>query len=149
MRALYRKIDAADAVIFASPIFFTTITAQAKMFADRFQCRWVKKHLLKTAPHNIRECKGAFLCASGIEREDFFENAKRIVKALFSSVGIRYAADIYCGGIDNKGAILKQKEMLKNWLAISQDPVFMQNQFTATKSRANVNALSKHLKTMM
>ena len=37
MQIIYKKIEEADAVILASPIFFGSLSAQTKMMIDRFQ----------------------------------------------------------------------------------------------------------------
>ena len=47
MQPLYKKIEEAEAVILASPIFFGSLSAQTKMMIDRFQCLWRAKYLFK------------------------------------------------------------------------------------------------------
>ncbi len=41
------KILAADRLIFATPIFFMSVCAQAKILIDRCQCLWAAKYILK------------------------------------------------------------------------------------------------------
>ena len=47
MRVLYQKFIAANRLIFASPIYFIALCAQAKMAIDRCQALWARKHILK------------------------------------------------------------------------------------------------------
>ena len=110
MGAIYCKVDEADVVILASPIFFGELTAQTKAMIDRFQCRWVKKYRLKNTPASGK--KGAFLCVSAWHKEEFFENAKRIAKIFFVVLDIAYAGDVWCQGISAKGDIEKHPDSL-------------------------------------
>ena len=43
MRQIYKKVDETDALIVASPIYFGSLAAQAKIMIDRFQPYWVRK----------------------------------------------------------------------------------------------------------
>lgn len=111
MSGLYKVIDNADALIFASPIFFSNISAQAKAFIDRFQCRWVLYKVLGGRP--VKKTRGAFFCTSGANNPAFFDGAKRVVKAFFNTLGIEYRYEIYCGGINQKDDILKYNDIIK------------------------------------
>jgi len=111
MQTVYPLLDRSDVIILASPIFFGSLTAQTKMMIDRFQCRWAAEHLFKTIPVTT-ERKGVFLCAEASDREDFFRNARAIVKNFFVTVGAEYSHELLCGGVDVRGAVLKKTECL-------------------------------------
>ena len=110
MDVIYGKVDASDAVILASPIFFGELTAQTKIMIDRFQSRWVKKYRLKKTSASGK--RGLFLCVSAWRKDDFFENAKKIVKIFFIVLDIDYAGEIWASGISLKGSIRKDPELL-------------------------------------
>ena len=112
MQLVYKKIDQADVVIIASPIFFGSLSAQTKMMIDRFQCLWRAKYILKKAVKNKRK-KGIFLSVEASHRKDFFENAKAIIRNLFATIGIEYSEELFLSGIDEKGSILKHEDALK------------------------------------
>jgi len=112
LTVLYRELDAADAVILASPIFFGSVSAQTKMMIDRFQCRWKAKYVFKTVKQPRNGKKGVFLCVSGTHRKDFFENAKAIVRNFFATADIAYTGDVFCGGVEDKGDIVKKRDCL-------------------------------------
>ncbi|MBU0478156.1 hypothetical protein KKC91_06280, partial [bacterium] len=57
---------------------------------------------------------GAFISVEGSKRKDFFDNARSIVKNFFVTINADYKEDLFCFGIDEKDAILKQPELLKN-----------------------------------
>ncbi len=46
MQSLYPKMEAADAILFGSPVYFNYVTAQAKAIIDRTFC-YLKDHPLK------------------------------------------------------------------------------------------------------
>ncbi len=112
MQPLYKKIDEADAIILASPIFFGSLSAQTKMMIDRFQCAWRAKYILKKDIFK-RKCKGAFISVEASDRKDFFDNAKSIVKNLFATINAVYQEELFCSGVDEKGKILKHPDILK------------------------------------
>lgn len=111
MRPIYRKADEADGIIIASPIFFGSVTAQLKTMIDRFQCYWVKKYVLKEPP-SPKKKKGVFLCISGSDRKEFFENAKKIVKIFFATLNVEYLGDLFCPTTENMDEIKRDKDTL-------------------------------------
>ncbi|MBU1852424.1 MAG: flavodoxin family protein [Candidatus Omnitrophica bacterium] len=112
MQPLYKKVDQADVVILASPIFFGSLSAQTKMMIDRFQCLWRAKYILKK-DISRKKRKGIFISVEASTREDFFMNAKSIVKNLFATINAEYTGELLCSGLDEKGSILKHQDFLK------------------------------------
>ena len=112
MQTVYRKMEEADAIILASPIFFGSLSAQTKMMIDRFQCIWRAKYILRKQVFGKRKT-GAFISVQGSNRKDFFDNAISIVKNFFVTVNADYKEELFCFGIDEKNAILKHSELLK------------------------------------
>lgn len=119
MQPLYRKIEQADGVILASPIFFGSLSAQTKMMIDRFQCVWRARYILKKDIFKKKR-KGAFISVEASKRDDFFDNAKSIVKNLFATINVDYQEELFCSGIDAKGSILKSPVFLKKSFELGQ-----------------------------
>ncbi|MFH0775512.1 MAG: flavodoxin family protein [bacterium] len=111
MQILYKKINQADAIILASPIFFGSLSAQTKMMIDRFQCLWQAKYIRKMYKPEKR--LGGFICVEATRRTDFFENAKVIVKNFFATIDVIYKEELLCSGIEKKGEILEHKDHLE------------------------------------
>ncbi len=109
---VYAEIKKSDGIIVASPIFFGSISAQTKMFIDRFQCLWLAKNVFRTYKTKKRRV-GALICVEASDRKDFFENAKSIVKNLFVTIDVDYKSELFCSGIDSKGAVNKKPGCLK------------------------------------
>lgn len=110
-QALYEKIKKADALILASPIFFGSLSAQAKIMIDRFQCSWRYRYILKKKPSR-KDIPGAFISVEASDRGDFLENAKSIVKNFFATAGVQYNGELLCKGLEGKGDILKHTDLL-------------------------------------
>lgn len=123
MNIIYKKFEEADAFIIASPVFFGSLSAQAKMMIDRFNCAWIRKYVKKIPNPVKKKQRGAFICAGGYQRNDFFENAKSIVKILFMVLDIEYFKDMFCGGVDKKGAVNSKPECLKTAFKLGEDLV--------------------------
>jgi multimeric flavodoxin WrbA len=112
MQSVFKKIKESDAIIFASPVFFGSVSAQSKMMIDRFQCAWRAKYILKKNT-GYKKIMAAFISVEASDRKDFFENAKSIIKNLFATINATYKYELFCPGIDEKGDILKKPELLK------------------------------------
>jgi multimeric flavodoxin WrbA len=112
MQMVYEKIKNSDAIIFASPVFFGSLSAQAKMMIDRFQCAWRAKNMLKK-DIGYKRIPGIFISVEGSERKDFFENSKAVVKNFFATINVAYKEELFCPGVDEKAGILKHPDCLK------------------------------------
>jgi len=126
MQPLYKKIEEADAIILASPIFFGSLSAQTKMMIDRFQCSWRAKYILKKDIFKKKK-KGCFISVEASTRKDFFDNAKSIVKNLFATIDADYKEELFCSGVDEKArgvdekaSILKHPDILEKAFALGK-----------------------------
>jgi multimeric flavodoxin WrbA len=120
MQIVFSKIRESQAVILASPIFFSSLTAQAKMMIDRFQCVWISKTRLHKNPFDQKK-RGAFICVEASRKKEFFENAKYIVKNFFFVINVRYSMDLFVPGIDQKGSILEHPHYLDKAYQLGRD----------------------------
>jgi len=105
MQLLYEKFEKAERLILASPIFFGSLPSQVKMMIDRCQCLWVGKYVLKKSQLDKSKRKGIFICVGGMNRQDYFEDAKKLVKIFYANISVTYLGDIFYPGVDEKGAI--------------------------------------------
>ncbi len=121
MQDIYRDFDEADVIVMASPIQFTGITAQMKGMIDRFQSRWVRKYVLKIPPlGDKRPRKGFFISVGGRKVPDLFGPAVIMIKTFFRILDITYAGDLLLSGIDEKGAIAKHPDLLRQAFAAGE-----------------------------
>jgi len=114
MQMVYKELEKADRIVLASPVHFMGVSAQAKAMIDRCQSLWARKYILKQPPlGDKRERKGLFIAVGGMKLAHLFEPSLAIVKALFKVLDIEYAGDLLFPGVDEKGAIKKNPDALK------------------------------------
>jgi multimeric flavodoxin WrbA len=114
MLLLYQKLEEADRLILASPIFFMGVTAQTKALIDRCQSIWVKKYRMKQTIGRGREHrKGFFISVGGSKNLEKFIGAVTTVKAFFATLDFTYAEELLVAGVDEMGAIENHPTAMK------------------------------------
>ncbi len=115
MTEIYAALRGADRVILASPIFFYSLSAQAKAMVDRCQAFWCEKYLLKkpipAGPHGR---KGLLLLVGGMEKGDCKYSAEAVAKGFFRTCNVQEHETLFYGGIDARGDIQKHPTALKD-----------------------------------
>jgi multimeric flavodoxin WrbA len=112
MLPLYDKLLAADVVVLASPIFFYSVSAQAKAMIDRTQALWARRyHLKRDFPGPERQ--GVLLCTGATQGKLLFVGARLVAKYFFDAINVTYAAEILVRGVDGKKEIQKKPEVLE------------------------------------
>jgi len=105
---LLKKILDTDHIIFATPIFFMTVCAQAKMFIDRCQCLWAHKYVLKKELTTAgKDRRGMVIAVGGSRSRKQFECIRLTMKSYFDSLQVHYAANLFVNKIDALGDIEK------------------------------------------
>ncbi|MFH1847046.1 MAG: flavodoxin family protein [Candidatus Omnitrophota bacterium] len=112
MQLIFKKIQETDILIAATPIFFGSISAQMKTMVDRFQCVWLARNILHKELFDKKK-KGVFISVEATQRQDFFDNARAVIKNFFATINVSYEKELFCGGVDKKGAILDKTEILQ------------------------------------
>jgi multimeric flavodoxin WrbA len=92
MQAVYQRIDAADAVVVATPVYFATVPAVLKALYDRCQPYWARRYLLHR-PIERRRHGGLLVVGGG---GDPYGNACAITttRSVFAVLGVDYAAEL-------------------------------------------------------
>lgn len=103
---LLQKMLDADRLIFATPVFFMSVCAQAKMLIDRGQCLWAAKYILKKRPIAERESRQAMVIAvGGSKGKKQFDCIRLMMKVYFDSLDVRYASNLFVNQVDEAGDI--------------------------------------------
>lgn len=114
MVQVYDAIRAANRIILASPIFFSGLSAQAKIMIDRCQCFWCKKYLLKKPPPEGKYGrKGLLILVCGMKKEIGVRCGEVTAKAFFRTISVTEYKTLSYTGVDAKGAILQHPTALK------------------------------------
>lgn len=106
-------MESASRIILAAPIYFASISGQAKIMIDRCQVYWARKFVLKwRAPRTDRQ--GAFISLGGFEKgEAFFKCATRVVSVWYLVQDIAFNEKLFFPGMDKKGEALKHPDALR------------------------------------
>ena len=111
MLPLYDKLLAADVVVMASPIFFYSVSGQAKVFIDRTQALWARRYRAgQDFPGPERQ--GILLATGATHGKLLFVGARLVARYFFDAINVTYAAELCVRGVDDKGDILQQPDVL-------------------------------------
>ncbi|MDH3328863.1 MAG: flavodoxin family protein [Desulfobulbaceae bacterium] len=113
MQEMYKKIDNADRIIIASPIYFYSVTAQTKAFVDRCQAMWSRKYILNKRLKQDVEKIGYLVSVAATKGERVFESAILTVRYALDAMDFKYGGEYVVRGADKKGAILEMPDVLE------------------------------------
>ncbi len=108
------KMLAADRIILATPVFFLTVSAQAKLLIDRGQCLWMRKNVLGLPLFEPkRDRRGMIVAVGGSRGRRQFQCVRRPVQSYFRYLEVDCVSSLCVNQVDAKGAILKHPEALE------------------------------------
>jgi len=113
MQEMYMKIDNADRIIIASPIYFYSVTAQTKAFVDRCQAMWSRKYILNKRLKQDVEKIGYLVSVAATKGERVFESAILTVRYALDAMDFKYGGEYVVRGADKKGVILEMPDVLE------------------------------------
>jgi multimeric flavodoxin WrbA len=103
---ILKKLLDIDRLIFATPIFFMNVCAQAKILIDRGQCLWAYKYVLKKQLISPERDRQAMVIAVGGSKSTKQLDCVRLtMKAYFDSLQTKYAYGLYVNKVDARGDI--------------------------------------------
>lgn len=119
------KMLEADRLIFATPIFFMTVCAQAKLLIDRCQCLWAAKYRLHKSPvtHPQRNRRAMLIAAGGSKSKAMFQSVQLTMKYFFDVLDFRYVSNLFVNQVDTFGAIKKHPTAMKQAYRLGGDLV--------------------------
>jgi multimeric flavodoxin WrbA len=115
MQSVYPRLEEADAIILATPMFFYGMPSQAKALIDRCQAQWSKRMLEKT-PEQRKKYDGGrgYLIAVGATKgKTLFDGAELVAKYFFDAIDMSYERGLFVRSVEGKGDIAKQPDALK------------------------------------
>lgn len=121
MTDLYEKVDLADRIIMTSPIYFYGLTAQCKIFGDRFQAKWARKYLLKERVRQGEGRKGYLLSTAATKGPKIFDASILTTRYIYDAMDLEYGGEFVVRGVDKKEAVLEVPTELDNALQFGKD----------------------------
>ncbi|MCK8602197.1 flavodoxin family protein [Desulfoferrobacter suflitae] len=117
MVEVYFRLERADGIVVASPIYFYSVTAQLKALIDRSQAPLMKKKLAQAAgAYHPRQPprKGFLLSAAATRGKRLFDCAVLPVRYFFDALDVHYAGELCFPGIEERRAIEKHPAALQD-----------------------------------
>lgn len=120
MQEIYPQFDAADHIVVASPLYFTSLPGHFKVLVDRFQPYWVRTYRLKQPPEPRRQ--GMFLCVGAMNRERYYQSTVTIVKTWLSCLNMGCPVSRFYGDVDDRNDLVtKRPEYLADARAATEE----------------------------
>jgi multimeric flavodoxin WrbA len=117
MVAVYELLDAADAIVVATPVFFATVPATLKALLDRCQPYWARRYVLgEPAPEHKRP--GALLLAAGGGDPYGHACAEPPVRSALAVVGFKIGDVVVAEPVDAAGDVLRMTDVLTQCRAV-------------------------------
>jgi len=113
LTTIYPKIENADVVVLASPMFFYNITANSQALVERAQAFWVRRYVLKQGEIGGKRRQGIFISAGATKGKLLFDGSLRVMKYFFDAIGGDLAASLLIRGVEKKGDIKNLPGALK------------------------------------
>ena len=113
MQEIYRKVQASSGIVLDSPIYFGCLSAQSKIFMDRFQCWWQDKYRLQRPFIGDEEKRPACLICVGARKDKKQFEAVRSVR-LFLIIGFQPVDSLCFGGLIS-GEACSDREVCKQF----------------------------------
>lgn len=112
---LSAKMLDADRLIFATPIFFMTVCAQAKILIDRFQCLWAHKSVLNKPliTGSSHDRRAMVIAVGGSKSKKMFESVQLTMKYFLDVLDFKYAANLFVNKINDCSEIEKHTPAMK------------------------------------
>jgi multimeric flavodoxin WrbA len=114
------KMLEADRLIFATPIFFMTVCAQAKLLIDRCQCLWAHKYVLKKLLIETagRDRRAMAIAVGGSKSKKMFDSIRLTMKYYFDVLDMHYAANLFVNKMEDPAQVKDHPTAMKEALRL-------------------------------
>ena len=115
-QGIFEKMLEADCLLFATPIYFMHVSAQAKALIDRCQCLWAGKYILKRklVAEDRRDRRAMVIAVAGSRSKNMFQCVELTMKYFFDVLDMKYAMNLFVNNVDKKGDISEHKSAIKH-----------------------------------
>ncbi|MHC1680356.1 MAG: flavodoxin family protein [Methanomassiliicoccales archaeon] len=119
MDAVYEALEQADAVIVASPIYFSGMSSYAKIAVDRCQALWARRKILK----NERKPGVGAMILTAAQPNAKFDNAVSELRAFLIGIGISPGEVLKVAGADGPSYSADHPDVLAQARELGKDLV--------------------------
>ncbi len=120
MQALYPKLETAEVLLVASPVFFLGLSSQLKAVIDRCQLFWNKKQQAPAAAPARPLRRGAFIAVGATRGDRLFLGCRQTMRIWFDTLDVEYREELLVRGVDARGAIRRHADILQQARELGQ-----------------------------
>ncbi len=115
MQDVYPRIEEAQVIFLASPIFFYGLTSQAKAVVDRAQALWSKRKLNKPFEEwkNYESGRGYLIAAGATRGKNLFQCVELQARYFYDALDMSYEGGVFFRRLEDKNAVRENPETLK------------------------------------
>lgn len=114
MQEIYKKLDEADRIVFAAPVYFYNIPGSMKAVLDRLQVCWAA--IVRGDKQVVRKKGGMILVGGAPESPRQFEGTIQTLQYMLDDLGAKCVGTVTMGGSDKKG--LSEREDVRHKLEL-------------------------------
>ncbi len=107
MTPIFQAVDEADRILLVSPVYFYGLSAQCKIFGDRFQARWARRYLLKERFRETDGRKGYLLSTAATKGPKIFDCSILTARYIYDAMDVEYGGELLVKGVDKRKAVLE------------------------------------------
>lgn len=113
----------ADRLIFSTPVFFMSVSAQGKLLIDRCQCLWSRKYVLKQPlfDDGTRDRRAMVIAVGGSKSRKMFESISLTMKYWLDALEMQYASNLFVNRVDARGRIVEHAEATKEAFRLGRE----------------------------
>lgn len=104
---IFKVVDEADRILLVSPVYFYGLSAQCKIFGDRFQSRWARRYLLKERFGEGAGRKGYLLSTAATTGPKIFDCSVLTTRYIYDAMDVEYGGELLVKGVDKRKAVLE------------------------------------------
>ncbi len=109
-------------LIFATPIFFMGLCAQAKAFIDRCQCLWAQKYVLKKELITAeRDRRAMVIAVGGSKSKKQFDSIRLTMSSFFDALQVHYVSNLFINKVNALGEIEKHPSAFKEAFRLGKE----------------------------
>ena len=121
MTDIYTAVDTADRILLVSPVYFYGLSAQCKIFGDRFQARWARKYLLKERVRPEDGRRGYLISTAATKGKKIFDCSVLTTKYIYDAMDVEHGGELLVKGVDKRKAILDHPDDLSRATQFAED----------------------------
>jgi multimeric flavodoxin WrbA len=122
-QAVLPKMLAADRIVFATPIFFMSVCAQAKILIDRCQCLWASKYILNRPVVKPRQTQrlAMVIAVGGKKGGKAFDCIRLMMKYYLDTIDMGYFANLFVRNADEAGKIADNPDAMQEAVRLGEE----------------------------